>query len=165
MLFRDWRPFDHPQLGPVEIGGWDYVLWSNPPPGELEDLGGRCTDLVLRHLSQLPALALEATSLSLGSGLHKVSLSMRNVGAVPTYGTRRALHVHPAPQLMVVVEANEPMEFVIGSPRMQVGHLAPHQEQRLEWVLRCEGETTLRVSTFSERGLYAWCDVGLDDSR
>jgi hypothetical protein len=28
----DWRPFDHPQLGPVELGGWDDLsVWTNPP--------------------------------------------------------------------------------------------------------------------------------------
>ena len=29
----DWRPFQHPQLGAVEIGGWDKMnYWRNPPP-------------------------------------------------------------------------------------------------------------------------------------
>ena len=29
----DWKPFMHPQLGPVEIGGWDKMtFWRNPPP-------------------------------------------------------------------------------------------------------------------------------------
>ena len=30
--FVDWYPFEHPQLGPVELGGWPYLgLWTNPP--------------------------------------------------------------------------------------------------------------------------------------
>ena len=29
----DWYPFDHPQLGPVELGGWnDLYSWTNPAP-------------------------------------------------------------------------------------------------------------------------------------
>ena len=29
----EWKPFDHPQLGRVEIGGWNRVaVFSNPPP-------------------------------------------------------------------------------------------------------------------------------------
>ncbi|MGI9154071.1 MAG: M14 family metallopeptidase, partial [Rubrivivax sp.] len=28
----DWYPFEHPQLGPVELGGWDRMnFWRNPP--------------------------------------------------------------------------------------------------------------------------------------
>jgi hypothetical protein len=34
-LFYDWLPFDHPQLGCVEIGGWDVNQWSNPPLKEM----------------------------------------------------------------------------------------------------------------------------------
>ena len=30
--FIDWQPFEHPQLGTVEIGGWkDKEVWQNPP--------------------------------------------------------------------------------------------------------------------------------------
>ncbi|MEO1102295.1 MAG: M14 family metallopeptidase, partial [Pseudomonadota bacterium] len=33
--FRDWEPFDHPQLGPVEIGGMVYIWSYRNPPGKL----------------------------------------------------------------------------------------------------------------------------------
>ncbi len=34
--FVDWYPFDHPQLGPVELGGWNGLYsWTNPPPDRL----------------------------------------------------------------------------------------------------------------------------------
>ena len=33
-----WYPFEHPQLGPVELGGWHYLgIWTNPPPARLRD--------------------------------------------------------------------------------------------------------------------------------
>ncbi|MCA9759893.1 MAG: carboxypeptidase, partial [Candidatus Eisenbacteria bacterium] len=32
-----WREFDHPQLGKIEIGGWDWMYsWRNPPHALLE---------------------------------------------------------------------------------------------------------------------------------
>jgi hypothetical protein len=34
---RPWKPFDHPQLGKVEIGGWDrFQAFGNPPLPRLE---------------------------------------------------------------------------------------------------------------------------------
>ena len=31
--FVPWYAFEHPQLGPVELGGWNTLFtWSNPPP-------------------------------------------------------------------------------------------------------------------------------------
>ena len=36
--YVDWYPFEHPQLGPVELGGWDLVrFWFNPPLARLEE--------------------------------------------------------------------------------------------------------------------------------
>lgn len=32
--FVPWRPFNHPQFGPVEIGGWDYLSYANPTAPE-----------------------------------------------------------------------------------------------------------------------------------
>ncbi|PJF29005.1 MAG: carboxypeptidase, partial [Phototrophicales bacterium] len=35
--YVDWYPFNHPQLGEVELGGWDMMYaWRNPPPQFLE---------------------------------------------------------------------------------------------------------------------------------
>ncbi len=31
----DWYPFEHPQLGPVEIGGWDKIYAFRNPPAHL----------------------------------------------------------------------------------------------------------------------------------
>ena len=35
--FIDWYPFDHPELGEVELGGINsFKVWSNPPADRLE---------------------------------------------------------------------------------------------------------------------------------
>ena len=35
--FLEWEAFEHPQLGKVELGGWNFQLaWRNPPPKFLE---------------------------------------------------------------------------------------------------------------------------------
>jgi hypothetical protein len=37
-MFVPWYPFQHPQLGPVELGGWDEMCtWTNPPLSLLAD--------------------------------------------------------------------------------------------------------------------------------
>ena len=35
--YVDWYAFDHPQLGKVELGGWNMMYtWRNPPHSHLE---------------------------------------------------------------------------------------------------------------------------------
>ncbi|MGI6082441.1 MAG: M14 family metallopeptidase [Limnochordia bacterium] len=160
-LFTDWRPFDHPQFGRVEIGGWDYVLWSNPPPAELDGLSRRCAEVVLQHLAHMPVVSMEAAAGFLGADLYKVDLALKNVGTVPTCGTRQAMGIYVTPHLLVEAEADGPVEFVIGKPVTSASHLAPRQEQSLQWVLRVKEATTLRFSVSTERALFASAEIRL----
>ena len=89
-----WKPFDHPQLGKVEIGGWNrFHAFSNPPPPLLE-----------RELAALPEVAAlagadlaEARTRARrrrdrgGAGAWKVTLVVQNTGWLPAYVSKRAL--------------------------------------------------------------------------
>ena len=53
--YRDWQAFDHPQLGPVEVGGMVYIwTYRNPPPTLLEDLCHKNMRFNLRHAAAAP---------------------------------------------------------------------------------------------------------------
>ncbi len=53
--FTDWKPFDHPQLGPVEIGGGDFKFHQeNLPVGYLPDLCQKISAWTLATISLNP---------------------------------------------------------------------------------------------------------------
>ncbi len=83
----DWRPFDHPQLGAVEIGGWDYKFAIQNPPGPLlEEVTSGNALFVVREMGVLPQLVLETPKVhSLGGDIYKVSVVVVNDGFLPTY--------------------------------------------------------------------------------
>ncbi len=57
--FFPWKPFHHPQLGPVEIGGWNpKFVRQNPPPNFLEQECHKNAMFVLRHAAALPEVAI-----------------------------------------------------------------------------------------------------------
>ena len=83
----DWKPFDHPQLGDVEIGGWDYKFAMQNPPGTLleEVIAGNAL-FVVREMGVLPHLVIESTTAeALGGDIYKVSTVVINDGYLPTY--------------------------------------------------------------------------------
>ena len=47
--FVDWHPFQHPQLGPLEIGGWQRLLRNNAPPQLLEETEENMARFLLPH--------------------------------------------------------------------------------------------------------------------
>jgi murein tripeptide amidase MpaA len=55
--YVDWYPFEHPQLGRVELGGWDMLYaWRNPPPEFLEKEVALFPDWLVWHLLISPKL-------------------------------------------------------------------------------------------------------------
>ncbi len=53
--FVDWYPFEHPQLGPVELGGWNQLhSWTNPPLHLLCDEVDRHADFAVAQALAAP---------------------------------------------------------------------------------------------------------------
>lgn len=152
-LFFEWQPVHHPQLGPVEVGGWNWVLWSNPPLHEMEAVSRRSTEFALRCAAHVPRLDLELKAECVEADIYKLTAHIRNVGPAPTSVTLQGEATHPHAKPNVRVGGGE-IEFVIGQPECVIDHLGPGQAIQLEWVIRTESpEVTLEVE--STRGLFA----------
>ena len=85
-IFPPWRPVDHPQLGPVEVGGFDprVGLW-NPPQDALPGICAGVATVLLKVAALAPRIRAAATSRPLGGGLHQVTVTVENLGYLPTY--------------------------------------------------------------------------------
>lgn len=115
--FYPWTAFDHPQLGPVDLGGWEWLYsWLNPPPGGLlqSELERFCK-LVLGVAQSLPRLNVsEFVEETLGWAdahdgddyppLRKLRAVVENRGFLPTYvcrGSQRESQQHLELQLIM----------------------------------------------------------------
>ena len=112
-VFRPWRPFRHPQLGDVELGGIDprVGVW-NPP---YEELGKVCEDqsaAYLRVASLAPRLQIgHVERTPLGGDLTRVELRVENVGYLPTYVLASARKL----------DWNEPVHVDCAARRLRAG--------------------------------------------
>jgi murein tripeptide amidase MpaA len=90
--YVEWKAFKHPQLGDVELGGWDSLYaFRNPPPEFLEKevapLGEWCVWQALAS----PKLELRETRIEpAGVGLSRVRIAVQNTGWLPTNVTKHA---------------------------------------------------------------------------
>lgn len=80
-----WKPFVHPQLGEVEVGGMDtrVGLW-NPPYERLAEVCAQHVAMCLRLVAIAPRLQAELVVTPDGPDAHVVALTVRNVGYLPT---------------------------------------------------------------------------------
>jgi len=90
-MFFDWKPFQHPQLGEVEIGGWNPKFFSqNSPPDQLEKWVKNEALFNLEMLKHLPELQWENIEVKKlkaykkDSTDYQIKVSYRNVGKLPT---------------------------------------------------------------------------------
>lgn len=91
--FHPWRPFDHPQLGPVEIGGWDFkTVWQNAPAEFLPELCEKHSSFIRAHALMSPRLGVARSSVTLQSeGVYHVVVQLENCGFLPTYTSKKGL--------------------------------------------------------------------------
>ncbi|MFQ6037098.1 MAG: hypothetical protein ACE5LV_00620, partial [Candidatus Aminicenantales bacterium] len=57
--FVPWKPFQHPTLGEVEIGGWKKFVRSNPPPKFLKEVVEKNTMANIAQAELTPLVVLE----------------------------------------------------------------------------------------------------------
>ena len=92
-----WMPYDHPQLGAIEIGGY-RVSPTGPFPPSIGDMMRIRTDRSFRYLMYVASLAPEVRIIDLMSienadGTFTVNANVGNDGWISTYVTQRALEI------------------------------------------------------------------------
>jgi hypothetical protein len=83
--FAPLRPFDHPSLGRVEIGGWKPGVRLNPPIEQVEAITAGHVAFLKDLGRQFAALAVpEVKAEAQGGGLFRVTAVVENGGYLPT---------------------------------------------------------------------------------
>ncbi|HLG08275.1 MAG TPA: M14 family metallopeptidase [Gaiellaceae bacterium] len=130
--YVDWYPFDHPQLGPVELGGWDIVhFWFNPPLSRLEDEVKPHADFALFLALVSPRLEVRSfESTPVGEGAYRLRLVLENTGWLPTNVTEKALERKAVQPIEVSLELPEGARVATGKEREEAGQLGGRVERR-----------------------------------
>ena len=123
--YVDWYEFDHPTLGKVELGGWDYLYaFRNPPPHLLEKEVALFPKWLTYHTLISPKLELHSVHVeNLGGGAYFIRLGVMNTGYLPTYVSRKALEKKAVRGVVCEIELPERAELRSGLARMDIGQI------------------------------------------
>ncbi len=90
--YVDWYTVDHPDLGKVELGGWDrFYAFSNPAPQFREREVAKFPEWIIEQALMSPCLALvAATAKEVAPKVHVVEFVVQNTGYLPTYVSKIA---------------------------------------------------------------------------
>ena len=123
--YVDWYPFEHPQLGPVEIGGWDLVrFWFNPPLSQLEAEVKPHADFAVHLALVSPLLEIRSFDAEpVAEGAYRLRLVLENAGWLPTNVTEKALERKAVRPIEVELELPDGARIATGKEREEAGQL------------------------------------------
>jgi murein tripeptide amidase MpaA len=162
-----WYAYEHPQLGAVELGGWDRMYaFRNPPRQFVEREIAPFADWLVWLLMISPRLALyEASAMPLGEDAYRVRLVVHNTGWLPSYVTKKALEKKVVRGLVAEIELPEGATLETGKPREELGQLEgraykpamPDDDEgtddraKVEWVVRASAGSAVKLVARHQR--------------
>lgn len=149
--FIEWHPFDHPQLGPVELGGWKRLWRNNAPPQFLEETCEKMSHFLIAHAQAAPKLGAEIHQIEeIGDKVYRIAVAVRNDGYLPTNVTQQAIKMNQAKPVEAQIQLNEEDTLLIGDAKQEIGHLSGYGGRRkVEWTVRFANapEGTIEISS------------------
>jgi hypothetical protein len=142
--WKPWTPFDHPQLGRVEIGGWRKFGYNNPLPPRLAEEVRVNVEFALMQAESTQDLEITAVAVeSLGGDVHRVKATVENVGFAPTELAIRTRRGAAVPVRAAV--RGERIEVLSDPAELELGQLAGHSRREADWLVRGPAGATLEV--------------------
>ncbi len=181
--YVDWKAFKHPQLGAIEIGGWDKMnFWRNPPPHLREREAARFPQWMTQIALALPKLEPLRTEVrALGDGSWRIRFAVANSGWLPAYVTQLALERKVVRGVMFEIHLPEhpDVSLIYGKPRFEgpqlEGHAPKTSQQAFlpsrevtadravaEWVVKAPKGTRLMLTAKADRAGAVRSEVTLD---
>jgi murein tripeptide amidase MpaA len=177
----DWYAFRHPQLGMVELGGWDRMnFWRNPPPHLREREAARFPGWLSQIALSLPCLEVLRTEVrALGPDTWRVRFAVANSGYLPSNVTKRALERKTARGVVFNIHLPPGVVLISGKEREVAGHLEGHAPKTtlqaflpnpevtadravIEWVVHGARGTAIALTATADRAGTVRAEVTLD---
>jgi hypothetical protein len=159
--YVEWASFDHPQFGPIEMGGFKKLSGRVNPRFMSMELFHRNMAFTLYHAEQMPMPAIGETSVeAVGGGVYRVRVDFVNDRAIPTI-TVKARQNHVVRPDLITVQGAEviaagwvadkhrpgPTEMIdqedLGRIIVRSG-LPGHTTRTIEYLVRGSGSFTVR---------------------
>lgn len=157
--FKPWTKFQHPQLGEVEIGGFNPKFFrQNPPPEILEEWAAkeaRFNLLLAKSLPQVRVVSLDVKPVKKEPGSFEIVAIFTNDGFLPTALEMAKRVKIVRPDMAVLRLTGKGVELAKDSrSRMEIGSLKSGERKEVRWKVKATGQEAAEaeVTLSSTRG-------------
>jgi hypothetical protein len=175
--YIEWQEYKHPQLGQLELGGWNNIhTWRNPPVTQLISEVSRHFPFILSLGEMLPWLTLFDVKVEpLGNNDFRLTVVVENNGFLPSFTSEQAKSRQVVRPVRVELDLPEGVRIINGKRRQEIGQLEGRSNKlsvssitstsitdnrgKAEWVIHAPVGTTLTVRILSERAGSIYKDI------
>jgi hypothetical protein len=139
-LFSPWKPFDHPQLGAVDIGGLRFCQLANRMLPDLAKVCEGTHRFTLSHAAKHPQVGVEALTVApVGGPVYRIRARVSNRGELPTHVTSKGRGLRRLRPVQIGFHPADRVSLLSAQGHVEVGHLAGVTGSRtLEWFVAAE---------------------------
>ncbi len=149
--YAEWKAYQHPQLGEVEIGGWRIGARSNPTEDDLRAGAARVAGFIKALLSKTPRVEVSKVEVEdKGAGLWRVRATLHNAGTLD-YRSAFAERSRIGLPLFVSLTDSDAVQLISGTRRNEHENLHGGATGTFEWLVRAAETAELQISVESER--------------
>jgi len=162
--FINWKSYEHPELGTVEIGGWNRKFtFQNPPVKFLKSEIQQYVEWMLWLAETSPLLSINTTEVTAVEKNKVVTLTseIQNIGYLPTNITQRAIEANINQPVRAVLQLKN-AELISGKLRTDLGHITGSRDsddasssskRNLTYGIRINGsDATATLTIYSDKG-------------
>lgn len=160
----EWTPYDHPQLGKIEIGGIKKAWTRTAPSFLLEEMCHRNMAFTLYHAYHTPQVSIDSIyAKDLPNGLTEVTAIVKNSRIIPTHTSQDIAGKITAPDYVSIAGVKALMGGVVedrltgiskdqkrNPEKIEVANIPGMEAVTVRWVV--EGNKPFKISVESPKG-------------
>ena len=160
--FVEWKEFDHPQYGKIEIGGFKKNSQARLHPGFLlEGDAHRNAAFVILHAYSTPHLTVSrVTEKAIEGGYREITADITNHRTIPTHSSYDVQNKIERPDLISIsgpqvidgivlqnVYNNQGVEQKINPSKLAVSNIPGNSTVTVRWIVRGNQQYTITVDS------------------
>ncbi len=136
-IYQHWTPFQHPQFGEVEIGGFLRRHIAGPTLRDLAKISEGTYKFTLEHAGKHPLITLEDVQVdAVGGQVFRIRARVANRGEFPTHVSNKGKNLRRMRPVRIEFHPAEGVQLLSDQGHYSLGHLSGVTGSRsLEWFV------------------------------
>ncbi|SFW20138.1 M14 family metallopeptidase [Cellulophaga fucicola] len=159
--FTNWKPYNHPTYGEIEIGGFRKNVGRATPGFLLEEEAHRNMVFTFYHAHHMPLLSVDnITEKSIGNGLKEITAIIKNDRLMPTHASQDLKYKIERPDYIFLSGATVLAGMIVDNDdfnitteqknnpsKIKVDNIPGNSIIKVRWIVKGGGKVTVTVDS------------------